>query len=128
MKGEPPRMAMLLQLPVDKIALAHERGLKWIREANAKFELPKVTRTTEPLEVALAVESHRWAWRPESVSVMLIAESHVYTSENDLAITVRQDLLPPEARHAPSEYVRLVYCLGYGENEILSGMPAVENR
>jgi len=34
---------------------------------------------------------------------------------------VRRAEVPPEARFAPTDFVRLVYCLGYGENELLDG-------
>jgi hypothetical protein len=78
-------------------------------------------------EIALAVERHRWAWKPDVVRVLLVAESHVYTSPDDFRVRVRTDLLPNEARHAPTEYVRLVYCLGYGESWLLSGKPSGRN-
>jgi hypothetical protein len=59
--------------------------------------------------------------------VLLIAESHVYTSADDLSIRIRTDLLPAEARHTPTEYVRLVYCLGYGETRLLNTKPGQSN-
>ena len=81
----------------------------------------------EPEGVGIAVERHRWAWKPEHVRVLLIAESHVYTSDEDFRPRVRRESLPPEARHAPADYVRLVYCLGYGESSVLTTAPAGRN-
>lgn len=94
--------------------------LKEVQAAGAKL-LAQAGLEAEPPGVALAVEKHRWAWRPDSVRVVLIAESHIYTSKSDFALTVLKDRLPPEAQHAPSEFVRIIYCLGYGEPQLLSG-------
>lgn len=49
----------------------------------------------------------------------LSSESHVYTSERDLQRSVQ---CPPclNTANLPSGFVRLVYCLGYGENRILA--------
>jgi hypothetical protein len=73
----------------------------------------------EPVEVALAVEEHRWAWKPDKVRLVLIAESHVYTSPQDLKAKVTAGMLPGEAHQAPAQFVRFIYCLGYGEQELL---------
>src|SRR5438445_1643963 len=51
------------------------------------------------------------------------AESPVYTSPQDFTLRVRRELLPPEARQAPTEFVRLINCLGYGKNALLAGVP-----
>lgn len=57
-------------------------------------------------------------WRPKEVRVILLAESAVYTPETDLSRTVH---LPADlsASGMPAGFVRLVYCLGYGEDELL---------
>jgi hypothetical protein len=89
--------------------------------------LAQVGIVPEPPEVAIAVERHRWAWRPANVRVLLIAESHVYTSAEDIKARVRRSALPPAADHAPTEFVRLVYCLGYGENGLLEKEPPAAN-
>jgi len=67
----------------------------------------------EPYASVSAVERHRRFWRPASPKVVLLAESHVWTSESEL-------LAMPGGRElgcdgAPETYVRFVYCLGYGE-------------
>ena len=103
---------MTTQVPIEKIKAVQAAGAKLI--TNAGFE-------AEPPGVALAVEKHRWAWRPEQIKVVLIAESHIYTSASDLALTVAKNQLPPQAQHTPSEFVRIIYCLGYGEPKLLNG-------
>jgi hypothetical protein len=55
---------------------------------------------------------------------LLLAESHVFTTEEELAVRVQADQLP---RACPREFVRFVYCLGYGEQGILS-TPVPGNR
>jgi hypothetical protein len=72
----------------------------------------------EPLDVLRRAEEHRSYWRPERVKVVLLAESHVYTTPEELARTIS---LPTSAPvDLPRGFVRLVYCLGYGENRLLN--------
>lgn len=71
----------------------------------------------EPIKVIRRVEEHRWFWRPTTPRVILLAESHVYTSAQELARTIRA--IPAVPHNSPAGFVRLVYCLGYGENAIL---------
>jgi hypothetical protein len=42
----------------------------------------------EAEEVAIQVECHRWFWRPKRPRILLVAESHVFTSNEDLAIKI----------------------------------------
>ena len=60
-------------------------------------------------------EEHRSYWRPKNVRVLLLAESHAYTAREELErrLTISDD----EFELVPQGFVRLVYCLGYGENE-----------
>jgi len=101
--------------PAERIGAGAAKGREVLLGAGLKLE---------PSDVAIAVERHRWAWKPERVRVLLIAESHVYTSDGDFRARIRTQLLPPAAQHAPVEYVRLVYCLGYGESRLLTHAPA----
>lgn len=71
----------------------------------------------EPLEVLRRTEEHRNYWRPERVRVVLLAESHVYTTVNELDCSL--SLPPTAAQDIPRGFVRLVYCVGYGENWLL---------
>ena len=71
----------------------------------------------ELVEVFARAEEHRSYWRPEESRVVLLAESHVFTDSAEL----RRTLLPFPGlpADAPRGFVRLVYSLGYGENDQL---------
>lgn len=71
----------------------------------------------EPASVLQAVAAHRDYWKPDDVRVLLLAESHVWTDAAELAAEV--PLATYGHANAPEEFVRLVYCLGYGESELL---------
>lgn len=103
---------------LSRVTKAQSRGQQVLESAGL---VPEASR------VAVEVERHRWAWKPERVRVVLIAESHVHTSESDLAIRIRSEYLPQEVRQIPSSFVRLVYCLGYGEDELLTSRPQRRN-
>ena len=82
--------------------------------------------SVEAPTVAQLVEEHRWFWKPPKVRLVLLAESHVRTSESDLMRTIQtQNYNQLLAGHPqpPSQYVRLIYNLGYGEPEILHPGP-----
>lgn len=111
-------------LPVKIAGLPKHRILK--AHALGRAAIEKAGLAPEAAEVSLAVEAHRWAWKPERPTKFLIAESHVFTSDDDLKIKVRNEFLPPELQ-LPPEFVRLVYCLGYGENGLLTRTPQVRN-
>lgn len=97
---------------LDRLREGHEKG----RRVIAAHGVPD--HWIEPCHISEAVESHRWSWRPERCRLVLVAESHVFTTLQDLARRYRN---PTGAQHAPSNFVRLVYCLAYGEPS-LSGV------
>lgn len=68
-------------------------------------------------------EVHAWrqAWRPDRVRVLLIGESHVAQQPGDLKVRVRSPTGAP--RKLPHSFVRLVYCLGYGEDHLCNPKP-----
>ncbi len=70
---------------------------------------------TEELESVQLVETYRRFLRPEKVRIVLLAESHVFTSAEDRKIAI-----PPiaELPGYPTQYARFVYCLGYGEKHL----------
>ena len=70
---------------------------------------------TEPLESVQLVETYRRFWKPATVRVMLLAESHVYTSEDDRKIAIPHI---PDLPGYPTQYAKFVYCLGYGERTL----------
>ncbi len=72
----------------------------------------------EPFESVELVERYRQYWKPKNVRIILLAESHVYTSDQDR----RQKMKEIDgAQGAPREYAKLVYCLGYGESSLTDG-------
>lgn len=75
---------------------------------------------TDSLDVVKKVEEYRQFWKPTKINVLLLAESHVYTSEKDFEAESKRSLLEILFPNYPSRYVRFVYCLGYGENELLN--------
>lgn len=69
---------------------------------------------------SLVVEQHRRYWRPKKLRLVLLAESHVYTTAAELCRTVEAEkVLDRTPDDPPRGFVRFVYCLGYGENELL---------
>lgn len=86
-------------------------------------ELPEV----DSLEYVKKVDEFRQFWRPKKeVNVVLLAESHVREQKQDMSHQLR---LPThcELPGYPPKYVRFVYCLGYGENELLKN-PLEKNK
>jgi hypothetical protein len=71
----------------------------------------------EPISIIRRAEEHRIYWRPQATRVVLLAESHVYTSDHELQHSLRP--LPDLPLDLPRGFVRLVYCLGYGEDNCL---------
>jgi len=71
----------------------------------------------EELASVQLVESYRRFLRPNRVRVLLLAESHVFTTAEDRNIAIPPI---PELPGYPTQYARFVYCLGYGER-ILTG-------
>ena len=81
------------------------------------YELIKKTVPHVPIdsfEVVKQVEEYRRFWKPKETNVVLLAESHVYTDRQDYEIKCKE-IIP----NYPLHYVRFVYCLGYGENDLL---------
>lgn len=72
----------------------------------------------EPFESWRAADELRRYWRPQKVRVVLLAESHVFTDASEASIRVGNSRFTDDS--IPNAFVKLVYCLGYGENELLS--------
>jgi len=86
---------------------------------------PRVT--VDSLHVVQTVEEYRQYWKPMKTKVILLAESHVYTSDSDHSYTSDSENIELLPKGYPTNYVRFVYCLGYGENSLL-GNPQLEQR
>jgi hypothetical protein len=78
----------------------------------------------DPLNVVSKVEEYRQFWKPRQVKVILLAESHVYTTASDykarLSSSILKRVMPSSSGEYPKDFVRFVYCLGYGENRLLT--------
>ena len=74
---------------------------------------------TESAAVMKAVSEHRAYWRPAEVRLLVLSESHVWTREAELAAEVPLEVFGHH--QAPLPFVRMVYCLGYGERNLLQG-------
>jgi len=72
----------------------------------------------ESFKVVKSVDDHRNFWKPEKVKVLLLAESHVFTRDSEHDNIMRYDDFV-ELKECPAGYVKLVYCLGYGEKEMV---------
>lgn len=77
----------------------------------------------ESLDVVKQVEEYRQFWKPKKTNVVLLAESHVYTDEQDYKTKCRSSVLHKVIPSYPLNFVKFVYCLGYGENELLNRRP-----
>ena len=73
----------------------------------------------EPFDIVKSVDDHRNFWKPKKVKVLLLAESHIYTSVSKYDNLMRYDDFP-ELIGCPTNYVKLVYCLGYGERKLVN--------
>ena len=72
----------------------------------------------ESFEIVNTVHDYRLFWKPKKVKTVLLAESHVYTSNSDYGSYLNPSYL--KLPRYPNKYVRFVYCLGHGENAILN--------
>jgi hypothetical protein len=73
----------------------------------------------DSLAVVKQVEEYRQYWKPDETNVALLAESHVYTDEEDYETKCRSSILYKIIPDYPLRFVRFVYCLGYGEDWLL---------
>src|SRR5450631_2066589 len=75
----------------------------------------------ECLDAAVEVERLRLVWRPERVRILVLAESHVWTSSDEVRSRVRH----PDGKE--TGFARFVYCLGFGEPDLVEP-PIAPNR
>jgi len=105
-------VASVPSLPVGEVE-------RWeaVRAQMASLRLPW---GTESAAVLAAVAAHRAYWRPPAeVRLLVLSESHVMTRAAELAASV-----PLEGfghAEAPLPFVRMTYCLGYGERDLVQG-------
>jgi hypothetical protein len=70
----------------------------------------------EPLESVKLVKQYREYWKPDKVKIILLAESHVFTSDDDRN---KKTIELVELPYYPTQYAKFVYCLSYGEKDLL---------
>lgn len=93
------------EIPKDK--------MQWIHSWFEKTGIP-----SESAEYLKRIAAWRAVWKPARVRILLVAESHVAEQAGDLDVQViPPKILIPELS-LPRGFCRLVYCLGYGEDEI----------
>jgi hypothetical protein len=118
-------------LNTDSLKKAHDRitALLCNHASLSKASEWEPWRTAEPYEAALVGERYRDYWKPNVVKLILLAESHLFTDTDDLACRIDPSKLPNSLPNCPTEFVRLVYCLGYGDNDVFVAdrIPAVSN-
>jgi hypothetical protein len=68
----------------------------------------------------VAVERLRCMWRPVCARVIILAESHVWTSLQE----TRSGVLHPDGEQ--TDFARFIYCLGGGESQLITP-PVVPN-
>jgi len=100
-------------------------ALNHLRQTHAAGSqlLQQSNYTPESLEIAIEVEKHRWCWKPKQPKLVLVAESHVFTTEQEAKFELDEfkirPFLKPDAVLLSNRFVRLVYCLAYGESDLL---------
>ncbi len=72
----------------------------------------------EPYESVKLVEQYRRFWKPRNVHTILLAESHVFTSKEDMEYKIKQI---NGLSGYPTQYAKFVYCLAYGEDSLTQG-------
>ena len=81
----------------------------------------------DSFRVIVRVEEYRQFWKPQKTNVILLAESHVYTTDEEYEAFCSKAKLDYFIKNYPINYVRFIYCLAYGESDLLSG-PIDDNK
>ena len=84
-----------------------------------KENIPQ-TIQIDSVEVVRQVEEYRQFWKPNKLNVIMLGESHVFTDKQDYEIRCDRSILHEIMPNHPLRFVRFVYCLGYGEDEVLT--------
>lgn len=100
-------MALLPQEMVTRIGRAYSAG----QQALNALQIPN----PESIEVALAVEAHRWFWKPQIVRTIILSNHREATSQKELGNTVKISWAKLNDQTPPNSFARTSYCLGYGE-------------
>jgi hypothetical protein len=93
---------------------AYDKIIEFIKNQNVKVD---------SFQVVNEVDKYRNYWKPERVNVILLAESHVFTSDDDFKIKINYSNFKELIPNYPDGFVRFVYCIGYSESDIFSNHP-----
>jgi hypothetical protein len=91
-----------------------ERSYEKIKELHSHIDSYNVVKE---------VENCRNYWRPNRINVILLAESHVFTSDVDFKIELDYSDFNKLASNYPRKFVRFVYCIGYSESGLFASRP-----
>ncbi len=75
-------------------------------------KIKSIFEQVEPFESVKLVEKYRKFWKPQKIKTILLAESHVFTSLEEMKIELKEI---NELEGYPKQYSKFVYCLAYGE-------------
>ncbi len=95
-------------------------------------EIRRIFEFPEHHSVIELVERYRDFWRPRKgrLTHVLLAESHMWTPLNEINFVINNNIIgnaPIDElinNNYPQNFVRYVYCLAYGENELINNVPA----
>lgn len=111
-------MALLPQEMVTRIGRAYTAGQQWL--------VAQGESDPESVEVALAAENHRWFWKPKTVRTIILANLRQPTTQAELGNRVKVAWVNHHGHRPADSFVRELYCLGYGEPELVPSL-SVEN-
>lgn len=77
----------------------------------------------DSFKVVQEVERLRNYWKPKNINVILLAESHVLTSDDDFKIKMNYSDYENFIPKYPDGFVRFVYCIGYSESYLFKNKP-----
>lgn len=98
-----------------------EETYKLISQEKRSFEI-------ESLETAILVDKIRNFWKPNKIKTLLLAESHVFTPDEDTNITFTNLFHQFTGLvDYPNQFANFVYCLGYGEKNVLNSKTKSKN-
>ena len=102
--------------PQEQFGLERRRDLRKCYDEICQLD----HQVEESFETIALIEDYRLYWKPKVVNVILLAESHVQTSDSERDALISQIEPIAALEGCPRNYARFVYCLGYGESELLS--------
>ncbi|MDI9635644.1 hypothetical protein QPK87_13740 [Kamptonema cortianum] len=113
-------MAVLPQEMVTRVARAYAAGQIWLQSQGIQDE--------ESVDVALAAASLRWFWKPREVNTLLLTNLRDFTETAELNFRVKSNWLTIDGDSPPDAFIRMPYCIGYGEPELVPGLSPDKNR